>query len=197
MASAWLRRKVHQPGRIGVGTGPVLPNRGGGDSESQLGQFVANAGTAPSRIGRPHPADESNQLRVLGGPSATTSRLPTPEHAPPGPVPPGHRLRSADHQRVAPVGPLPFQGHPEPAVWPLQSGLAHLSAEYSELVPESEILQAQFVLGAKPGPKVAQEQQRDSEHGRALWRQASWNQRLPCRRSFCHPQAVGSAQSVK
>jgi hypothetical protein len=55
--------------------------------QPKLGQFISDARTTPGRIDGPHPADESNQLRVFGRSTSPTPGLPPPEDPESGSLP--------------------------------------------------------------------------------------------------------------
>jgi hypothetical protein len=59
-----------------------------------------DSGSAPRRIGQAHVADQSANFERHLRSAAATSRLPSPEQAKTGSMPPDNRLRLDEHQGV-------------------------------------------------------------------------------------------------
>src|SRR5689334_11837299 len=101
---------------------PVTPNRAVAVRDAELEQFASDAFGAPERVLAGHGGDELLHFRAEMRTSAAGARLPTPDEAPPLPMPAHHRLGRDDPQVLAPAGtPLASQ-NPEELVPEAQAG---------------------------------------------------------------------------
>ena len=66
-----------------------------------------------------------------------------------GTVPAGHGLRRDDDERTLPSGPEPVREHPEEFVQGADLWVAVLAFQYSELLPERQVLQEQCAMRTK------------------------------------------------
>lgn len=68
-----------------------------GGLQSKFGQLISDTWAAPSRVDRPHAADELDQFRVLPGATTPPAGLTSQEQPESGSLPAEKSLRPEDH----------------------------------------------------------------------------------------------------
>ena len=105
-------------------------------------------GSAPQWVRQAHGANQlANFERHLWS-AAATSRLPSPEQAEPGTMPPNNRLRLDDHQGIQNVRCNPIEaGKDEPIESVEGESLRRFSTQHIDLVAERQDLRLEIPWG--------------------------------------------------
>src|ERR1022692_168254 len=144
--------------------GAILSDGGRRSLQSQLDQLVANARTVPDRIDAPHPADQSDQFRVLCRSPTPPIGFPSPGHPESGSLPADDSLRANDHQRRSPIRPNYLEYHPDTPVPQVKLRPVRPPFEHRDLVPQSQNFHSQFVLRSEQGPRLDQHDPKKFKH---------------------------------
>ena len=156
MPAAWfcrsppaLRRSVPCPAAI-------LTDRGRRGLQSKFGHLNSNAWATPSRINRPHAADDLDQFRVLPGAITPSAGFPSPDILNPARCQPvtvsGRKIINVNFQFGQALLSI-IQKTPVPRT---KLRPAPLPFKHRDLVSQGENLHGQFVLRSKQGPRVNQ-----------------------------------------
>ena len=100
-----------------------------------------NPRSAPCGILGHHAEDQLSQVFVgcLPSEGLSMAREPSPVQAESSPMPADHRLRAHDFEGLLPLGPEPFDEHPEESIQWIQRRLGLASLQNKELLAKGEI----------------------------------------------------------
>jgi len=106
-----------------------------GDVEAEFEKLTVNSRSAPGRILRHHPLDESSKLGIdLWPAEALWARLQAPEQPKASPMPGDNRFWFDNDQDVAPCSPKPAQQNPNYPILHSQPRARLFSLEYAQLL---------------------------------------------------------------
>ncbi len=110
--------------------------RGLTNFDAELEEFTMDAGSAPQRVGEAHGADQLADFERHLRAAAAMSRLPSPEQAKTGTMPPDDSLRF-DHQSIHNAQRDPIETGKKEAIETTEGEpLRRLSSQHGELVAQ-------------------------------------------------------------
>ena len=114
--------------------------RGFGHVDAEFKKLSMGLGSAPQRVGQAHGADQPTNFERRLRSAASRSRLPSPEQAKTGTMPPDDSLRVDDHQSIHNARRDPIETGKKEAIEITEGeSLRGFSSEHLELVAQRRI----------------------------------------------------------